>query len=58
LILIIIIPSFLFFPESVFNSGSVEREKTDILVLEGFVSDYVLADAIREFQAGSYIPFL
>jgi hypothetical protein len=32
----------------------VEREKTDVLALEGFVSDYVLSDAIREFRSGKY----
>ena len=32
----------------------VHREKTDVLVLEGFVSDYVFEDAIREFHKGHY----
>jgi len=54
LILIIIIPSFLFFRNLYSILAPVEREKTDILVLEGFVSDYVLADAIREFRQGHY----
>ena len=32
----------------------VQREKTDILVLEGFVSDYVLYEAIKEFKNNHY----
>ncbi|MCK9204562.1 MAG: YdcF family protein [Bacteroidales bacterium] len=30
------------------------REKTDILVLEGFISDYVLQEAIEEFRKNNY----
>jgi len=32
----------------------VHREKADILVLEGFISDYVLQDAINEFRKNNY----
>jgi len=32
----------------------VEREKADVLVLEGFISDYLLQDAINEFQTNKY----
>jgi len=32
----------------------VHREKTDVLILEGFVSDYVLRDAIQEFKDHHY----
>ncbi len=54
LLLLIILPSFLFFRNLYSILAPVEREKTDILALEGFVSDYVLADAIREFRQGHY----
>ena len=53
-ILIIVLPSFLFFRNLYPILSPVDREKTDILALEGFVSDYVLADAIREFKQGHY----
>jgi len=32
----------------------VKREKTEILILEGFISDYVLQDAINEFKTNDY----
>lgn len=32
----------------------IQREKTDVLVLEGFISDYVLQDAIEEFRKNDY----
>lgn len=32
----------------------IEREQTNILAVEGFVSDYVFAYAIREFRQGKY----
>ena len=32
----------------------VQREKSDILVLEGSVPDYVIDSAIREFKKGNY----
>ena len=54
LVLIIVIPSFLFFRNLYSILAPVEREKTDVLALEGFISDYVLADAIREFKQGHY----
>ncbi len=32
----------------------VERKQTDVLVVEGFISDYVLQAAINEFNKGGY----
>jgi hypothetical protein len=32
----------------------VQREQTEILVLEGFISDYILQDAIKEFKNNHY----
>ncbi|MCX6286031.1 MAG: YdcF family protein [Bacteroidetes bacterium] len=54
LILILIIPACLFFRNLYSILSPVQREKTTILALEGFVSDYVLTDAIREFRQGHY----
>jgi len=45
---------FLFFRNIYSILAPVERENTKVLALEGFVSDYVLADAIREFHRGRY----
>jgi len=53
-ILIIIISSSLFFRNLYSILSPVDRQKTDILALEGFVSDYVLEDAMREFRQGHY----
>lgn len=54
LLLIIFIPAFLFFRNLYPILSPVERENTRILALEGFISDYVLEDAIREFRQGKY----
>jgi len=54
LLLILFIPTLFFFRNLYSILAPVEREKTDILALEGFVSDYVLVDAIREFKTGHY----
>ncbi len=54
LLLLLIIPTLFFFRNLYSILAPVEREKTDILALEGFVSDYVLVDAIREFRTGHY----
>ncbi len=54
LLLIFIVSGFFFFRNLYSILSPVEREKTDILALEGFVSDYVLDDAIREFRQGHY----
>jgi len=52
--LLLMIFSTLFLRDLYGTLSPVHREKTDILVLEGFVSDYVLEDAIREFRNGNY----
>jgi len=54
LILILTVPSFLFFRNLYSILSPVQREKTTVLALEGFISDYVLADAIKEFKQGHY----
>jgi len=54
IILLITLPGFLFFRNLYGILAPVERENTKVLALEGFVSDYVLADAIREFRQGGY----
>jgi len=54
IILLILIFSTLFLRNLYGILSPVHRERTDILVLEGFVSDYVLEDAAREFKSGHY----
>lgn len=54
LLAIIIGCSFLFIRNLYPILAPVEREKTDVLALEGFASDFVLKDAIREFREGNY----
>jgi len=56
--LLIVLVIFLFFIIGACNIynllAPVEREKADVLVLEGFISDYLLQDAINEFQTNKY----
>ena len=54
LLIIIFSPTFLFFRNLYPILSPVERENTKVLALEGFISDYVLEDAIREFRQGKY----
>jgi hypothetical protein len=54
LIFIILLSSFLGIRNLYAILSPVQREKTDILVLEGFISDYVLYDAIKEFKNNRY----
>jgi len=55
LILLIIFISFFFLIDNLYRIiAPVKREKTEILVLEGFVNDYVIDSAIREFNQGHY----
>jgi hypothetical protein len=54
LIILILFFSSLFLRNLYSILSPVHREKTGILVLEGFISDYVLEDAIREFKTGHY----
>ena len=54
LLIIIFSPTFLFFRNLNPILSPVERENTKVLALEGFISDYVLEDAIREFRQGKY----
>lgn len=54
LALIILLPLYICFRNLYAILAPVDREKTGILVLEGFISDYVLRDAIREFNNNNY----
>lgn len=54
LLIIILLPLYLLFINLYDILAPVEREKTDILVLEGFISDYVLQGAINEFRQNNY----
>lgn len=54
LLFLIFFPSFLFLWNVYSILAPVHREKTDVLVLEGFVSDYLMEEAIREFKNGHY----
>ncbi len=54
IIILIILPVYLGFRNLYSILSPVQREKTDILVLEGFISDYVLQDAIEEFKNNHY----
>ncbi len=55
LILSVISLLILFGAGNIYNVlAPVHREKADILVLEGFISDYVLQDAINEFRKNNY----
>ncbi len=52
--IIIFLLSWQFFRNLYVVLAPTEREETDLLVLEGFVSDLVIADAIREFYSRPY----
>jgi hypothetical protein len=54
LILLVLVPGFLFLWNAYNILAPVHREKTDVLVLEGFVSDYLMEEAIKEFKNGHY----
>lgn len=55
LILLIIFISLFFLGNNLYRIlAPVQREKSEILVLEGAVSDYVIDSAIREFNQGHY----
>ena len=54
LLILILLPSFLFFRNLYSVLSPVKRENTKVLALEGFISDYLLKDAIREFKQGNY----
>lgn len=54
LLLLILLPGFLLMRNAYSILAPVHREKTDVLVLEGFVSDYLMEEAIREFRTGKY----
>ncbi len=54
LILLILVPGILFLWNAYSILAPVHREKTDVLVLEWFVSDYLMEDAIKEFKTGHY----
>lgn len=53
-LVVILLPSFLLFQNAYSILAPVQREKTDLLVLEGFVSDYLMEEAIKEFNTGKY----
>jgi hypothetical protein len=54
LLLLVLLPGFLLIRNAYSILAPVHREKTDVLVLEGFVSDYLMEEAIREFRTGKY----
>jgi uncharacterized SAM-binding protein YcdF (DUF218 family) len=54
LIVLLILPLFLVFRNLYTILSPVDREQTDLLVLEGFVSDLVIRDAITEFKSHPY----
>ena len=54
LVLFIFIFAYLGFRNLFGTLAPVQREKTNILVLEGFVNDYVLYDAMKEFKSNNY----
>ncbi len=54
LVIIIILTLFIGFRNIFSILAPVHREKTDVLVLEGFISDYVLKDAMKEFTNNHY----
>jgi hypothetical protein len=54
ILVLIVVPGILIMRNSYSMLAPVHREKTDVLVLEGFVSDYLMEEAIREFRTGKY----
>jgi hypothetical protein len=54
LIILILLPIYLVFSNLYSILAPVQREQTEVLVLEGFISDYVLLDAIKEFNNNHY----
>jgi len=54
LLIILQIPVIFFFRSIYGILAPVHREKSEILILEGFISDYVLKDAIDEFHDHGY----
>jgi hypothetical protein len=54
LVIIIFLPFYLLFKNLYSVLAPIQPAQTKILVLEGFISDYILADAIREFNDNHY----
>jgi len=54
LLMLIQIPFIVFFQNVYGILAPVHREKSEILILEGFISDYVLKNAITEFNKNGY----
>ncbi len=54
LMIIILLPNIIIFANLYRILAPVDRVKTDVLVLEGFISDYVLETAIKEFRDHQY----
>lgn len=54
IVLIILLPVYCGFRNLYSILAPVEREQTNTLVLEGFISDYILLDAIKEFKNNHY----
>jgi hypothetical protein len=54
IMLLVIVPGIFLIRNAYSILAPVHREKTDVLVLEGFVSDYLMEEAIREFRTGKY----
>jgi hypothetical protein len=54
LLVIILAPVILLFSNLYSILAPVDREEAKILVLEGFISDYVLNDALKEFRSNRY----
>ena len=53
-LILFFLPVYLVLRNSYSILAPVHREQTEILVLEGFVSNYMLKDAIREFNNNHY----
>ena len=54
LLLLFILPGFLLIRNAYSILAPVHREMTDVLVLEGFVSDNLMSEAIKEFRQNKY----
>ncbi len=54
LVIMIFLPFYLLFNNLYSILAPIQPAQTKILVLEGFISDYILADAIREFNNNHY----
>ncbi len=54
IIILVLGPGFFLVRNAYSILAPVEKMKSDVLVLEGFASDYVMEEAIREFRKNNY----